>query len=96
MAQYAALIIGVQLILAMIFFRNVGIVTAADKLVEDVQTTANAIDILAGDGHTTHITAQEERTYITGVVHIVVWVATVLVVKHNAGLQGHHHTVHVF
>ena len=76
-------------------FFHVGVVAAANELLEDVQTTGDLIGVLASDGHTTHITAAVEGTYVTGVVVIVLWVAVGLAVEDNIGLQVHGDTFHI-
>ena len=78
---------------------NVGVVATAHELIKDVQSMINQIGIFAGNGHTTHITAEEERSDIAGVFDIVFQIALIicltLFVEHDFGLQVHSHTFHI-
>ena len=50
--------------------------------------------MLAGDDHTTHVTAAVERANLTGVVYVILVVVRLLV-EDDAGAQAHGSTIHV-
>ena len=65
---------------------HIGIVTTSHDFLKDNQTTVNVIGVLASNRHASHVTTAVERTNLTGIVFIGIWVAIRRIIEHDSRL----------
>ena len=65
---------------------HIGIVTTSHDFLKDNQTTVNVIGVLASNRHASHVTTAIERTNLTGIVFIGIWVAIRRIIEHDSRL----------